>query len=339
MIKVYNVWSNTFPEFAQDVIDNAHQVNCVIFDCLFEIDCVFFLERNKAIAERFFEAVRTHNISCVVLTISSKSSEWFQARQYPVRVIDWPNFYFTFTYYKWQTPQAKKINATTGYSFSSNFDMSQYSCTVPYAFLNRKARLHRAMVMDLLAKNNLLDTGLVSWLQPDTLSEYKFEYWQEEKMVLDQEDHEFVQETVPQAYSKAFVQLVAETEYDRLFITEKTIVPLMLFKPFLVVSCPGFHQHLQRMGFKLYDELFDYGFDSEPDHEIRFTKIVENIQRVAEIPVTKRRLILRAMQSKLAHNKHLAVNYAQQVPDAIRNVQQTLRKNLPEYGWASLNIY
>lgn len=338
MIKVYHIWSTNFPEFAQDVIDNAQAVDIVIFDCLNEIESVFFLKNHQLITERLFRTIVKHNIECVMLTISSTTNEWFQLQKYPVRVIDWPEFYFTFTYSKWQNDKIKKINSERGYSFLSDFNAKQHSCMYPYIFLNRKRRLHRAMVMDLLAKDNLLESGLVSWMQPGPLRGHKFNYWQEKQMTLDQKDHEFVQETVPVRYDQVFCHLVSETDHERIFITEKTVVPLLLYKPFLAVACPGFHENLKHMGFELYTELFDYGFDSEPDHDARFKLIVDNIKRVVNMPVPERREYIDVLQGKLIHNKCTAVNYARNIPDAVRNIKQLIQKNLPEYGWASLNI-
>ena len=40
----------------------------------------------------------------------------------------------------------------------------------------------------------------------------------------------------------------------------------------------GIHKVLQKLGFKLYDELFDYSFDNEMHRKTRAGKIVKEIR-------------------------------------------------------------
>ena len=54
-------------------------------------------------------------------------------------------------------------------------------------------------------------------------------------------------------------------------------------KPFIVFSCVDFHKMLSELGFKLYDEVIDYSFDSEPNIEIRAEKFTKNVSKIVEL--------------------------------------------------------
>ena len=68
--------------------------------------------------------------------------------------------------------------------------------------------------------------------------------------------------------------------YDLFFITEKTIRPIITRKPFIVFSCQNFHYKLQQYGFKLYDEIIDYEFDSIKETTKRFDAQIFELKKL-----------------------------------------------------------
>lgn len=66
-------------------------------------------------------------------------------------------------------------------------------------------------------------------------------------------------------YSQSLIELVAETETDMFFITEKTIKPIQAQIPFVVVGCYKFLHRLKKLGFKTFDCVLDESYDSEPN--------------------------------------------------------------------------
>jgi hypothetical protein len=53
-------------------------------------------------------------------------------------------------------------------------------------------------------------------------------------------------------------------------------------KPFMVFSCQNYHKKLsEKYGFKLYDELIDYSFDSIPELDKRFDAQINELVRIS----------------------------------------------------------
>ena len=81
----------------------------------------------------------------------------------------------------------------------------------------------------------------------------------------------------------SFLNVINEThEDDHVFFTEKTWKPILNFQVFLYygVSNPAtYYEELQKIGFQLYTELFDYNNDPL-DELLKFTKL--SIQEVQQ---------------------------------------------------------
>ena len=86
-----------------------------------------------------------------------------------------------------------------------------------------------------------------------------------------------------------FVEIIAETIYyysinptkkDDLFMnfSEKTYKPLSLGYPFIGLLLPYSFKQLMDFGFKLFDEIFDYSFDSIIDDDARMEAVIKQIE-------------------------------------------------------------
>lgn len=155
-----------------------------------------------------------------------------------------------------------------------------------FLFLNSNPRPHRYMAMDYLSKYNLLERGNFSWLKKYYYTDYKLKYWKECITTIDYNDVDDSShiETFwnPVLFKNPFIKLVGETLYhdETFYLTEKTSMPILLGQPFLTISTLFFYKNLKKMGFKLYDEIFDYSFDNEINHEKRINMIIENIDKI-----------------------------------------------------------
>ena len=67
---------------------------------------------------------------------------------------------------------------------------------------------------------------------------------------------------------------------ETIFPTEKTYTPIFFKKPFLVWSVPGYHKALTDLGFELYDEIFDYKFDSITNDKKRLRELVNQLKKL-----------------------------------------------------------
>jgi len=195
-----------------------------------------------------------------------------------------------------------------------------------YMSLNVKPRLHRSMLMDELCHHDLLKHGHVSWHTNDP--DYLWRYWEPAKLTLDYTDS-VNQWTVPSTYKSTLFNLITESSTDVVFITEKTCTAMFFKKPFIVLGASGFHQELKNMGFELYDELFDYSFDTDTNLANRINGIINNINTLKDQDYE---LLRRKVKDKVDYNYNKVVELAtsrKYVPDFMLQYLDSI-KNKPE---------
>ena len=190
-----------------------------------------------------------------------------------------------------------------------------------YITMNNLAKLHRCQMMDMLAKYELIEKGAIAWRDAvryndiesdDNRSGHNYKYWTPKRMFLDIEENNTTyvnQNLLPTQYKHSFMQLVAESEDTKFLLTEKTAVPLLCNKPFLVVSCKDFHKNLVDLGFVLYDELFDYSFDSIEDQATRIEKLIANVNLLKGCNADMLLELTEMVKPKLEHNRRVAIEH------------------------------
>ena len=95
------------------------------------------------------------------------------------------------------------------------------------------------------------------------------------------------EESVPLEYVESCIDLVTEAYFDEgTVITEKAYKPMLYKKPFIILGPRYIHQALKNIGFKLYDELFDYSFDDKP-YEERLNSVITQIKQILKIPTSE----------------------------------------------------
>jgi hypothetical protein len=248
-------------------------------------------------------------------------------------VICWDTFWFERTYRVWLTHD--EYNQTKGIDIKDDNVCKNFELQYPYICLNNIVKKHRSIMMDMLAKHDLIKHGKLTWrgISHSQNHHYQYVYWKPEILILDQNlDVLFNQETMPIEFNHSFMQLVTETEDSETFLSEKTATPIMLNKPFLVATNSGFHRVLEKMGFQLYTELFDYSFDSEPDIKIRYEKIAENINRYVGLNSLELKQHYDSVLDKITHNRKLAMKYATTVPKEVIELYLLLEKNNTDYN-------
>jgi len=170
-----------------------------------------------------------------------------------------------------------------------------------YTCYNNRPCDYRHYTIDQLAKHDLLDKGIVTAKystvdqvgQPDYVIEnswpfkhipYGTKLVDEPEFVLNSTP-EFGCQMYPQSYGRGAIDIVTESRIDEgeFYLSEKTNKSLLAHKPFLVVSCQGYHRWLKETrGIELYDELFNYSFDDEADYQKRIDGIINNVKRLSE---------------------------------------------------------
>ena len=206
----------------------------------------------------------------------------------------------------------------------TGLDASNFKHT--YIYMTLYPKYHRCLVMDLLAKNNLIERGAISWreydrtldrstIKPGVLdsqhdinaSPFPWKWWQPKRLFLDQtfdDPGPIVWDWLPKEYSQSFMSIVGESLDSWPGASEKTAVPLMFNKPFLIAGGSHSHRHLEDMGFKLYDEIFDYSFDKIPNLNKRIESLVEQVVELdKKIQQHGYQALLDKIKDKLVFNK------------------------------------
>jgi len=103
--------------------------------------------------------------------------------------------------------------------------------------------------------------------------------------ILEKYYHNVSQSLPIKIYNQSYFNLVVETDinYDHsFFLTEKTIKPLIIGMPFVIVSTPFFLKHLKKLGFCTYGELWNEDYDQEIDYKTRIDKIIDLVVKLKD---------------------------------------------------------
>lgn len=166
--------------------------------------------------------------------------------------------------------------------------------------LNRHPRSQRSLIMDTFCKNDLFDFGLVSWnkLSSEWHEPYEFECWKEERIVLDMSEKIDFIDNVNERIdfntdflinNRCLFNVVGETMTGNheVFISEKTYKNFLVGQPFISVGALYHNLQIKNLGFKLYDEIFDYSYDSKTDSEKRIVDMVKNLNKYKNFDLSK----------------------------------------------------
>lgn len=212
------------------------------------------------------------------------------------KILYWPTYLITHTWMGLNNSFIDHHNLKEQYNNPQHLSIDK-KFDYLYINLNNKSRYHRCLMMEKLCENNLMDLGLNSWNMLSTeylgcISDFNITYesfdfkcWEEKKMNID--DYK-IDSTIVDEYSKkllqpnALIALVTETYYRTNFITEKTFRPILLEQPFIVLGGKHQNKELTNLGFELYDEIFDYSFDSDDSLENRVQGIIDNLNRIKD---------------------------------------------------------
>lgn len=335
MIKEIPIWNHSFESELEDIKKNHDTVTHIVLN---------FLNENSFNTESFLLDVikisKQYSIPVIMLTsyceeINGKRPITDHLKS-NIEVIEWPMYFLSRTFNF--MGNSNNINLVNGYDLFNHVETDQ-DFQYLYISLNNITKPHRCEMMDQLAAKSLIERGAIAWHDllreiPDinqlgsVYTNYPYKHWQPKLMLLDQNRNvsngQFIQELIPLEYKNSFCQIVPETECDDFFLTEKTSVPLFFCKPFLVVGCKDFHRILESFGFKLYDEIFDYSFDSHDSYQERCKGIADNIDRLSKLNKQELKKLNTTLKEKMLFNRNLALEIATTKfsPDMLKFVNQ-----------------
>lgn len=105
----------------------------------------------------------------------------------------------------------------------------------------------------------------------------------------------------------SFLNLVTETRFNSSFnyISEKSIKPINVYRPFVVLSTPGHLNLLKSLGFKTFDAWWDESYDEEKNHHKRFAMVYDIVNDILKKDISELQIMLLEMIPVLYHNKHI----------------------------------
>lgn len=170
------------------------------------------------------------------------------------------------------------------YYINEHLKVDNFVIDKAYTCLNNRVTYYRCMMIDALAKHDLIKDGYVSWhkAMDDNIYNDIFKYFDNKKMSLDDShtDLKLHQTVHEDKYFKGFFNIIAEGEVLLKDLSEKTFYAILHRKPFLILGAPGIHSVLTKLGFKLFDSVFDYSFDQCEDINNRIEGIIANIKHI-----------------------------------------------------------
>lgn len=117
-------------------------------------------------------------------------------------------------------------------------------------------------------------------------------------------------------YLNFLIDIVAETFTSgrTFFPTEKTVRPILMKKPFIIMGPKCFLIHLRQMGFKTFYEFWDESYDGF-DGAQKYKKILSLIDDLSKKPISDVETMYINMQDILDHNYNLLIkqNYNKKI--------------------------
>lgn len=188
-----------------------------------------------------------------------------------------------------------------------------------YISLNRMAREHRVILTSKLIKNNLRDSGYITWAngRNHKYIDYTDNYPEMHNTQFDILDVEDILNKNPtmnvpiEHCSKSFMFLVTETHFknNTLFLSEKTFKPVLLRMPFISLGNPGTLEVLKELGFKTFNKWIDESYDTDLPLDVRCDIVVSEINRLSKMTNQARLSIRNEMSDILEHNYNVLKNH------------------------------
>lgn len=181
----------------------------------------------------------------------------------------------------------------TFYEYSSRYSNRpniEYSPGAHFTCYNRNPRAHRLILLHYLNEEKVLDSNYYSYIYTNYNRElyelmYTFDFTQikiKENNLEEKSDVDTNYYSLHSSYLNSAFQLVTETSDDIIFLTEKTFYPILTKKPFIIFGAPYTNKVLEKFGFKLYTDVFDYSFDEVLNTEERAKLISKEVHRVCK---------------------------------------------------------
>jgi hypothetical protein len=196
------------------------------------------------------------------------------------RIIESPMYFWFCESMAWSGPSADYRNIERTFTPTKKFFMP----------MNLK-RSHRDMAYEIFQDeyhNSIYSYAEIGKQLDDDVSKETF-YW----------DRHLSANWYNTTYCSVAVETTASFGDDSIFLTEKTMKPIALRHPFLVLGCAGSLGMLKSSGFETYDNLFDESYDTNIVYEERLKSVHAQIKNISDITYDS------VTMQKMEHNYNL----------------------------------
>jgi hypothetical protein len=200
------------------------------------------------------------------------------------------------------------------YHPNENFDQVHLHSDKLFTLYCNRGSVERVQMIDTVVRENLLSSGIVTFKSAYFGEDQHRWKYHDGSRLYDEDEYDatnpnYAPTYFPKSFLRGFIDIVCESRVDdkEYFPTEKTIKSIVAQKPFLALSCQHYHQYLRDdYGIEMYDEIFDYSFDSKPNITDRIEGIVENVKRMKDMD---KNYLHSLILSKLKSNKVKFMEY------------------------------
>jgi hypothetical protein len=114
-----------------------------------------------------------------------------------------------------------------------------------------------------------------------------------------------VTENLIKSYLECFCAIINETRFAQptANFSEKTLIPLSIGVPFVLVAPPYTLEYVKKLGFKTFDRWWDESYDQIENHTDRMMQIFEIIDFINSKSIDELQTIRAEMQEVLEHNR------------------------------------
>lgn len=288
-------------EFVDDELYNYIKIKN-----LKHINFFYMHEYELNLSEKVVDYINKNSVTVTVI-LCIKDKKWLYNnvsksgidKNLITKVIAWPTFWFLKTAHELEQNNL----------FFNNIKKHKFNFKNPFLTFNGRTRPHRTAWIDELAKNNYIKKGIVSYQQiPQNEKQENWKYHTGEIILSgDGFENHFSSYHFNQTFLESFLHIPTETTVDTFLLSEKTANPILCGLPTLTLGSRHYHKNLEDMGFKLYDEIFDYSFDDEADVEQRIQKLMINVTEVINQKDNLNKLYEK-IKDKLDYNRNLALD-------------------------------
>lgn len=113
------------------------------------------------------------------------------------------------------------------------------------------------------------------------------------------------------AVAASFLKLVTESRFcsPMPYFSEKTLKPMAVFRPFILLAPPNTLLLMKKLGFKTFDRWWDESYDEITDHNSRLETVYHLVCNILEKDNAELSQILEEMTDVLIYNKAHILNF------------------------------